>query len=95
MIKKLSETDSKGIVLFNRFYSPDIDIDTMEVTSASVLSNPGDIATALRWIAIMHDHVSCDLSASTGVHTGKDMFKMILAGASAVQVASAFYRNGV
>jgi dihydroorotate dehydrogenase (fumarate) len=95
MIKKLSETSIKGLVLFNRFYSPDIDVETMEVTSASVLSNPGDISTSLRWIAIMHDHVSCDLAASTGVHSGKDMVKMILAGASAVQVASAFYKNGV
>ncbi len=95
MIKKLSETDINGLVLFNRFYSPDIDTDTMEVTSASVLSNPGDIATSLRWIGIMHDHVSCDLAASTGVHSGNDMVKMILAGASAVQVASAFYKNGV
>lgn len=95
MIKKLSESPIKGLVLFNRFYSPDIDIDTLEVTSASVLSAPGDISTSLRWIGIMHDHVSCDLAASTGVHSGKDMVKMILAGASAVQVASAFYRNGV
>lgn len=95
MIKKLSETDIKGLVLFNRFYSPDIDTDAMEITSASVLSNPGDISTALRWIGIMHDHVSCDLAASTGVHTGNDLVKMILAGASAVQVASAFYKNGV
>lgn len=94
MIRKLSKTAIKGLVLFNRFYSPDIDIDTMEVTAASVLSAPGDISTSLRWIAIMYDHVSCDLSASTGVHTGRDMVKMILAGASAVQVASAFYRNG-
>jgi dihydroorotate dehydrogenase (fumarate) len=91
----LSETAIKGIVLFNRFYSPDIDIDTLEVSSASVLSNPGDITTSLRWTAIMHDHVSCDLAASTGAHTGKDMVKLILAGASAVQVASAFYKNGV
>ena len=95
MIKKLSETSIRGLVLFNRFYSPDIDIDTLEVTSASVLSNPGDISTSLRWIAIMHDHVSCDLAASTGVHSGRDMAKMILAGATAVEVASAFYKNGV
>jgi dihydroorotate dehydrogenase (fumarate) len=81
--------------MFNRFYSPDIDIDSMELTSASVLSNPGDYSTAIRWIAIMHKHVSCDLAASTGVYTGRDMVKMILAGASAVQVASVFYKNGV
>lgn len=95
MLKKFSETPIKGLVLFNRFYSPDIDTDTMEVTSASVLSNSGDLSTSLRWLAIMHDHVKCDLAASTGVHDGKGLIKMILAGASAVQVASAFYKNGV
>lgn len=95
IIKKLSESGIKGLVLFNRFYSPDIDLDTLEVTSASVLSDPAEITTPLRWTAIMYDHVSCDLAASTGVHSGKDMAKMILAGSSAVQVASAFYKNGV
>jgi dihydroorotate dehydrogenase (fumarate) len=95
MLKKLSESGISGLVLFNRFYSPDFDIDTMEVTSASVLSSPGDFSQSLRWIAIMKDHVSCDLASSGGVHDGTAMIKMILAGASAVQVASAFYKNGI
>ena len=95
ILKKFSGSGIKGLVLFNRFYSPDIDIDTLEITTSSVLSNPGDFTNALRWMAIMHDHVKCDLAASTGVHDGKTLIKMILAGASAVQVASAFYRNGV
>ncbi len=95
MIKKLSETKIKGLVLFNRFYSPDIDTDTMEITSASVLSSPAEISTPLRWTAIMQKYVSCDIAASTGIQTGRDIAKMILAGASAVQVASAFYRNGI
>lgn len=95
MLKKFSETAIKGLVLFNRFYSPDIDIDTLEVSSSSVLSNKEDMATSMRWIAIMHDHVSCDMAASTGVHDGTGLIKMLLAGASAVQVASAFYNNGV
>jgi dihydroorotate dehydrogenase (fumarate) len=94
-LKKFSETGIKGLVLFNRFYSPDIDIDTLEVTSASVLSNPGDFTNSLRWIAIMKDLVSCDMAASTGVYDGPSMTKMILAGAKAVQVASAFYKNGI
>ncbi|HYW94316.1 MAG TPA: dihydroorotate dehydrogenase-like protein [Bacteroidales bacterium] len=94
-LKKFSESGIGGLVLFNRFYSPDIDIDTMEITTSSVLSSASDYTNALRWIAIMHDHVSCDLAASTGVHDGKTMIKMILAGADVVQVASAFYKNGV
>lgn len=95
MLKKFSETEIKGMVLFNRFYNPDIDIDTMEVISSNVFSTKEDMATSLRWIAIMHDHVKCDLAASTGVHDASGIIKMILAGASAVQVASAFYNNGV
>lgn len=95
MLKRFSETGIKGLVLFNRFYCPDIDIDTLEITSASVLSNPGDYINSLRWIAIMKDYVSCDLAASTGVHDGPGLVKMILAGAKAVQVASAFYKNGI
>jgi dihydroorotate dehydrogenase (fumarate) len=95
MLKKMSESGISGLVLFNRFYSPDFDIDTMEVTSASVLSSPGDFSPSLRWIAIMRDHVKCDLASSGGVHDGNTMIKMILAGANAVQVASAFYKNGI
>lgn len=95
MLRKFSESGIKGLVLFNRFYSPDIDTDSLEITSANVLSSPSDINNSLRWIAIMHDHVKCDLAASTGVYDGNGIVKMILAGASAVQVASAFYKNGV
>ncbi|MCB8994081.1 MAG: dihydroorotate dehydrogenase-like protein [Bacteroidales bacterium] len=95
MMKKLSESGIAGLVMFNRFYSPDFDIDTMEVTAASVLSSPGDFSQSLRWISIMRDHVSCDLASSGGVHDGNTLIKMILAGANAVQIASAFYKNGI
>jgi dihydroorotate dehydrogenase (fumarate) len=94
-LKKFSESGIKGLVMFNRFYSPDIDIDALEVTSGNVLSSPSDINNPIRWIGIMHDHVSCDLAASTGVYDGRAMIKLILAGASAVQAASVFYKNGI
>jgi len=94
MIEKLSKTGVAGIVLFNRFYSPDFDIDTFDITSGNVLSSPGDLALSLRWIAIMSDRVKCDLAASTGVHDGKALIKQLLAGASAVQVVSALYKYG-
>jgi dihydroorotate dehydrogenase (fumarate) len=93
-IQHLSETGIKGIVLFNRFYSPDIDIDTMKVTSGFVLSSPSDLALSLRWVAIMADRINCDIAASTGIHSGEDVIKQLLAGAKAVQVASTLYRNG-
>lgn len=94
MIQKLSETGIAGLVLFNRFYSPDFDIDKMEVVPSNVFSSPSDLPTSLRWIAIMAERVSCDLAASTGVHDGTALIKQILAGANAVQVASTLYKNG-
>ncbi len=94
MIQKLSETGIAGLVLFNRFYSPDIDIDKMEVVASNVFSTPAELPISLRWIAIMAERVSCDLAASTGVHDGKALIKQILAGANAVQVASTLYKNG-
>jgi len=94
MIKRLSETSIRGLVLFNRFYSPDIDLDKFEITSGSVLSSPGDLSLSMRWIAIMADRVKCDLAASTGVHDGDALIKQLLVGAYAVQVVSTIYRHG-
>ncbi|MGB5984389.1 MAG: dihydroorotate dehydrogenase-like protein [Desulfobacterales bacterium] len=94
MIQKLSTTGIQGLVLFNRFYSPDFDIDKEEVISANVLSQPSDLSLSLRWIAIMSQRVECDLAASTGVHDGTALIKQLLAGADAVQAVSTLYANG-
>lgn len=94
MIQRLSETGIEGLVLFNRFYSPDFDLDKLEITSGSVLSTPSDITISLRWIGIMAERVKCDLAASTGVHDGNGAIKQILAGANAVQVVSSVYKHG-
>ena len=93
-LKALSETGISGMVLFNRFYTPDIDIEKMELTAAKMFSNREEHYETLRWIAIMSNRVNCDLAASTGIHTGDEVIKMLLAGASAVQVASTLYKNG-
>lgn len=93
-IKVLSKTGVKGIVLFNRFFSPDIDLEKMEITSTNVFSTPQELPTSLRWIGIMANRVKCDLAASTGVHDGKAVVKQLLAGADAVQMVSALYQNG-
>jgi dihydroorotate dehydrogenase (fumarate) len=94
MIKKLSETGIDGVVLFNRFYSPDFDIDTQKVVSTHVLSSENDLPISLRWVAIMANRVKCDIAASTGVHNGQALIKQLLAGADAVQVVSALYKHG-
>lgn len=93
-ISQLSHCNIAGLVLFNRFYNPDFDIDKLLLTSTSVFSSPSDLPISLRWIAIMSDKVSCDLAASTGVHDGKAVIKQLLAGATAVQVVSSLYQNG-
>lgn len=95
LIQKLSKTGIKGLTLFNRFYSPDFNLETYQVTSANVLSQPSDLSISLRWIAVMADRVDCDLAASTGVHDGEAAIKQLLAGANAVQVVSTLYRHGV
>jgi dihydroorotate dehydrogenase (fumarate) len=91
---RISKTGINGLVLFNKFYNPDIDIEKIEVTSGAVLSSPSDIYQSLRWIALMSGRVECSLIASTGVHNAEGVIKMLLAGADAVQVASTLYRNG-
>ncbi len=95
MIQKLSTTGIGGMVLFNRYFSPDIDIDKFKITNSFVFSTPSDLAISLRWIAIMAEKVNCDLAASTGIHNGEAVIKQLLAGADAVQVASCLYQNGV
>ncbi len=95
MIQSLSATGIKGLVLFNRFYSPDFDINTLTEKSANTLSTPAESSNILRWVALMSGRVECDLCATTGIHNGEALIKQILAGASAVQVVSTIYSNGV
>lgn len=93
-LKNVSGSGIDGLVLFNRFYNPDFDIETLEFTSGAVLSNPSDLYLSLRWIAILSGRVDCSLAASTGVHDGNALIKQLLAGANAVEIASTIYKNG-
>ena len=93
-IKALSETGVSGLVMFNRFYSPDIDIEKMELAAPLMFSSSDEMHETLRWIAIMSERVTCNLAASTGIHTGEDVIKMLLAGATAIQLVSTLYKNG-
>ncbi len=94
MIQKLSQTGVRAIVLFNRFYSIDFDIEKLAITSGPALSQPAEIGLPLRWVALMARRVSCDLAGSTGVHDADGLIKMLLAGARAVQVTSALAAKG-
>jgi len=93
-VKELSWSGIDGLVLFNRFFSPDIDIDNFKVISTNVFSTPDELSLSLRWVAMLSDVVQCDLAASTGIHDGKAVIKQILAGASAVQLVSILYKEG-
>jgi dihydroorotate dehydrogenase (fumarate) len=94
MVQKLSTTGVAGITIFNRFYNPDIDVQSQTVVVADVLSSPHDYILPLRWTGLLSGHVSCDLSATTGIHTSETALKFLLAGASAVQIASVIYKEG-
>jgi len=95
MIQKLSETNIKALVLFNRFFSPDIDINANKIIPVNIFSNENELPTSLRWIAIASHNSSCNLAASTGIHSGEAIIKQILAGADAVQITSVMYKKGI
>ena len=94
VILKLEEAGADGVVMFNRFASPDIDIQSLKVTAADVLSTPPEMHNSLRWIAIMANRVKMSLAASTGVHDGEAVIKQLLAGATITQITTAIYKHG-
>jgi dihydroorotate dehydrogenase (fumarate) len=91
---QLAEAGAKGLVLFNRFYQPDLDIETLEVAHRLELSTSTELRLPLRWIAILHRRFGISLAASTGVHTATDVIKVLLAGADVAMMTSALLRNG-
>jgi dihydroorotate dehydrogenase (fumarate) len=94
MAGQLVEAGANGLVLFNRFYQPDLDIEAMEVQPALELSSSVELRLPLRWIAILHRRHRISLAASTGVHTATDVLKVLLAGADVAMMTSALLRNG-
>jgi len=94
-VQKLSQSGVKGIVLFNRPYNTDFDVEKIELSNGSIYSDESEYNHTLRWISILSEYVSCDLSASTGIHTWDAFVKQILAGATTVQIASALYNEGL
>jgi dihydroorotate dehydrogenase (fumarate) len=95
MAHQLAGAGAKGLVLFNRFYQPDIDIESLEVTPRLALSRREENRLPMRWIAILHGRMEASLAASTGIHTGEDVAKMLLAGADVTMMTSALLMNGI
>lgn len=92
--KKLDEVPVDGLVLFNRFYQPDIDIENLEVVPTLHLSDSSELLLRLRWTAILYGNVKASLAISGGVHTPTDAIKALMVGANAVQIVSALLRHG-
>jgi dihydroorotate dehydrogenase (fumarate) len=94
-IKKVAGAGAKGAVLFNRFYQPDFDLDELEVVPSLHLSSQSEMLLPLRWIAIMHGHINIDFALTTGVQSGTDILKAMMAGSKVTMVASEFLRKGI
>ena len=94
MAGRLVDAGADSLVMFNRFYQPDIDLETLAVTPNLVLSDPVELRLVLRWLAILHGRIECDMAATSGVHEPEDAVKAILAGATVTMMASALLRHG-
>jgi len=95
LVDQLFYRGASGVVLFNRSFEPDIDINHMRLQAAEVLSQPADLRPTMQWVAFVSSQVDeIDVAASTGVHNGESLIKLLLAGAKAVQICSVVYKNG-
>ncbi len=95
MAKRLTEAGADGLVLFNRFYQPDIDLEELEVTPHVLLSTPQAMRLPMRWIAILYGRLSVDFAATSGIHTPHDVLKMLMVGANVTLLVSVLLRHGI
>ena len=95
MMKRLDNAHVDGLVLFNRFYQPDLDLDNLDIVPNLVLSDSHDLRLPLRWIAILYGHLKADLALTTGIHTAVDALKGVAAGAAVTMLASELLHNGI
>jgi dihydroorotate dehydrogenase (fumarate) len=95
MAKRLDDIGANGLVLFNRFYQPDFDLDALEVKPKVLLSTPHAMRLPLRWIAILYGRVNANLAGTSGIHTGEDVIKMIMAGANVTMLCSVLLKHGI
>jgi dihydroorotate dehydrogenase (fumarate) len=94
MAKRVADAGADGLVIFNRFLQPDIDLDDLDITPKLVLSSSHELLLPLRWIAILHGRVDASLALTSGIHGAKSMIKALLAGADVGMVASVLYQKG-
>lgn len=95
MARRLDDAGANGLVLFNRFYQPDIELETLEVQPNILLSTPMAMRVPLRWVALLYDKLACSLAATSGIHRASDVLKMLMAGADVAMLCSVLIRHGV
>jgi dihydroorotate dehydrogenase (fumarate) len=95
MAKRLDDAGANGLVLFNRFYQPDIDLETLEVRPNVNLSTPQALRLPMRWIAILYGKIKADLAATSGIHTALDVIKMLMVGADVTMLCSVLLQKGI
>jgi dihydroorotate dehydrogenase (fumarate) len=95
VVQRVASAGAKGLVLFNRFYQPDFDLDELAVVPDLALSTSQELRLPLRWIAILYGRTPVDLAATTGIHTAEDVLKVMMAGANVAMVASCLIERGV
>ncbi|MBA57051.1 MAG: dihydroorotate dehydrogenase [Pseudomonadales bacterium] len=95
LVKRLEDTGVNGVVMFNRFYLPDIDVETMSVTPSLQLSNSSESLLRIRWIGLLRDQVKLSMAATGGMHSLDDVLKTLLVGADAIQLCSVLFEKGI
>lgn len=95
MAKRLDQAGASGLVLFNRFYQPDFDLDKLEVRPNLLLSGPQALRLPLHWTAVLHGRIKADIAATGGIHTATDALKILMAGASVTMLCSVLFKQGV
>ena len=95
MAQRLDQAGANGLVLFNRFYQPDINLETLEINPNILLSTPMAMRVPLRWVAILHGRIKASIAAASGVHRAADALKMLMAGADVTMLCSVLIRHGV
>ncbi|MEM8805507.1 MAG: dihydroorotate dehydrogenase-like protein [Cyanobacteria bacterium P01_G01_bin.38] len=95
MAKRLTEAGASGLVLFNRFYQPDLDIEALDVRPNLLLSSPQELRLPMHWIALLHGRINADLAATSGIHKAEDVVRLLMAGANVTLLVSALLRHGI
>ena len=95
LAKQLTKAGADGLVLFNRFYQPDINFETLEIHPNIILSTPQALRLPMRWIAILYGQINCSFAATSGIHTAQDVLKMLMVGANVTMLCSVLFRRGI